>query len=389
MIWHVYKKELTDSFRDRKTILLSMFIPIAMMLAMVLVFENLLIDPKTDETYAVAINADVDDRTLEWFASLAKIDPYRADDPDQEVRDGNAVVSVKAEPGFLDSVWRMQDIMEIRLLADRGSMKGVSALETIKSGLGELREHVVFERLVVLSVSIGPTHPIRIVEEELTAADGQSLHLTSMVLPFLVIMAVMVGGQSSAVDLFAGEKERKTMEALLMTPVSRSALILAKWLAIATLGFISGIVAIVGFIVIVNTMTEHMKLALNFGDQALNLVASALASVLLFAMLIAAIQIIFSLFANNFKEAQTYFGPIMFIALLPYFLLMGVGVNELQAYHFLIPVMNTFAFLKELMYGVLSPVNLALTLLSTAATVAVMYAVAAFMFRKDKWVLGK
>jgi ABC-type Na+ efflux pump permease subunit len=79
----------------------------------------------------------------------------------------------------------------------------------------------------------------------------------------------------------------------------------------------------------------------------------------------------------------------MFIALLPYFLLMGVGVNELQAYHFLIPVMNTFAFLKELMYGVLSPVNLALTLLSTAATVAVMYAVAAFMFRKDKWVLGK
>src|SRR5690606_25980399 len=163
-------------------------------------------------------------------------------------------------------------------------------------------------------------------EAEMQEGDGASLYLAALILPLLVVMTVMVGSQSSAVELFAGEKERKTMEALLMTPVNRSALIMAKWLVISTLGFISGIVAVGGFAIVVATMTERMKQVLDFGDQVGSLIASALLSILLFSLLVAAIQIIFSLFANNFKEAQSYFGPVMFIAMAPYFVLMGTGV---------------------------------------------------------------
>lgn len=385
MIWHVYKKELLDSFRDRKTILLGIFIPIAMILAMVLVFENVLLDPETDDAYRVAI--ETDDDSFEWFRTLPNIEWIRTDEPEEAVRSGTAVASVRTVPGFLAKVHEMKEAASVQLMADQGSLKGSGAVGIIKDGLGALREQVLQNRLAILSINIGNFHMIEI--EEIALADGnQSLHLASMILPLMVIMAVMIGGQSAAVELFAGEKERKTMEALLMTPVSRSAIILAKWLAIATLGFTSGIFAVAGFVVIVAAFTEQMKQVLDFGDQLANLVSAALVSILFFSLLMAAIQIIFSLLANNFKEAQAYFGPVMFIALAPYFILIGVGVNELKAIHFLIPVMNTFAFLKELVYGMFSFGDLVLTLLSTAFMVAVMYAVAAVMFRRDKWVLG-
>jgi sodium transport system permease protein len=385
MIWHVYKKELLDSFRDRKTILLGIFIPIAMIMAMVLVFENVLLDPETDDAYRVAI--ETDDDSFEWFRTLPNIEWIRTDEPEEAVRSGTAVASVRTAPGFLAKVHEMKEAAAVQLMADQGSLKGSGAVGIIKDGLGALREQVLQNRLAILSINIGNFHMIEI--EEIALADGnQSLHLASMILPLMVIMAVMIGGQSAAVELFAGEKERKTMEALLMTPVSRSAIILAKWLAIATLGFTSGIFAVAGFVVIVAAFTEQMKQVLDFGDQLANLVSAALVSILFFSLLMAAIQIIFSLLANNFKEAQAYFGPVMFIALAPYFILIGVGVNELKAIHFLIPVMNTFAFLKELVYGMFSFGDLVLTLLSTAFMVAVMYAVAAVMFRRDKWVLG-
>jgi len=376
---------MLDSFRDRKTILLGIFIPIAMILAMVLVFENVLLDPETDDAYRVAI--ETDDDSFEWFRTLPNIEWIRTDEPEEAVRSGTAVASVRTAPGFLAKVHEMKEAAAVQLMADQGSLKGSGAVGIIKDGLGALREQVLQNRLAILSINIGNFHMIEI--EEIALADGnQSLHLASMILPLMVIMAVMIGGQSAAVELFAGEKERKTMEALLMTPVSRSAIILAKWLAIATLGFTSGIFAVAGFVVIVAAFTEQMKQVLDFGDQLANLVSAALVSILFFSLLMAAIQIIFSLLANNFKEAQAYFGPVMFIALAPYFILIGVGVNELKAIHFLIPVMNTFAFLKELVYGMFSFGDLVLTLLSTAFMVAVMYAVAAVMFRRDKWVLG-
>lgn len=386
MIWHIYKKEMLDSLRDRKTILLGIFIPIVMILALALFYEMVLLNPDTDETHPVAVSAD--EETLQWLSALPGIEPFPSAAPEQDIQDGKAVAGVRAASGFLAQV-EGGGTGEIELLADWSSMKASSAMNAVKDGLNGLREDVVARRLAEAGIDAGLVQPIVIREAEIQEGDSVSLYLASLLLPLLVIMAVMIGGQSSAVELFAGEKERKTMEALLMTPVNRSALILAKWLTITTLGFISGIFAVASFVVVVATMTERLKQVLDFGDQAVNLVASALLCILLFSMLVSAIQIIFSLFANNFKEAQSYFGPVMFIALVPYAVLIGTGVNELTAVHFLIPVMNTFALLKELVYGVFRVGDLVLTLLSTAATVAVMYTVASIMFRRDKWVLGK
>ena len=68
---------------------------------------------------------------------------------------------------------------------------------------------------------------------------------------------------------------------------------------------------------------------------------------------------------------------------------MGVSPNELTTQHFLIPVMNMFALLKEFMYGVLDYTHVAMAVLSTLTAVVIVFTIANVMFKKDKWVLGK
>lgn len=388
MMWSIYKKEMLDSLRDRKTILLGVFIPIAMILAMTLFYENVLFGGNENKVYTVAVEERLDAESFEWLNGLGRIEAVRSSDPTQAIRDGEAVAALYAGDGLIRRI-QSGDNAEVRIVADQGSMNGSDAVYELRQQLGGLQQMIIDSRLAEAGVDPQTIRPIDVSVEELSGQDSSSLMMASMLLPLLIVMSVMICGQSSAVELFAGEKERKTMEALLMTPVNRGTLVMAKWLTIATLGFISGLFAIFGFVVMVQTMTERLRAALDFNASSLTLLLAAVACIILFAMLIAAIQIIFSLFAKSFKEAQSYFGPVMFIAIVPYFFMTMIGVNELSAVHFLIPLLNTFALLKELLYGVFSISNVFMTIFSTGLLVLVMYVIAAVMFKKDKWVLGK
>ncbi len=66
-----------------------------------------------------------------------------------------------------------------------------------------------------------------------------------MLISFILAITIGVGAGPAAADLFAGEKERKTMEALLMTPVKRSTLLLSKWLTISSIAAITGITTLI------------------------------------------------------------------------------------------------------------------------------------------------
>jgi len=96
-----------------------------------------------------------------------------------------------------------------------------------------------------------------------------------------------------------------------------------------------------------------------------------------------------SILSNTFKEAQNYISPVMFIALVPYFLLIGVAPHELESIHFLVPIMSIFALLKELIYGIFSWQHMLEVVTSSLLFMFIGFAIAYGMFKKDKWVIGK
>lgn len=389
MIFKIYLKELKDMFRDRKTLMLSVIVPIMMISGMLLFYENMFYSSDDRiEVSKVAVAASVDEQVIQALQASEALEVIEVADPLQAARDGEARVALLQESQAA-SLQAEGESWHLTIYADQSSMSSARAVDVVRAQINMLEQQIVSERLLTFGVNPEAVKPFDISTESLSGGEEMSLMLLSILFPIVIVMSVMLGGFPAAIDLFAGEKEKKTMEALLMTPVSRFKLIMAKWLTIATLGVMSGLFAIIAFTVITFTITQNIAQALNFGEQPVLIFTSAFVGVTAFAFLFATIQMMISIVAKTFKEAQNYLSPVMFLAMVPYFLLMGVIPNEFTLTHYIVPFMNIFALLKELIYGIYSWSSMLLVAGSSLVVIVIAFLIANWMFTKDKWVLGK
>jgi sodium transport system permease protein len=288
------------------------------------------------EKATVGVSRATDAATMAWLSSLQHVTLVKTADPKAAAEAGEVQMALELSDAFADKL--NQGVpAAITIYAEQSSMKVSRAMDLFLQELTAKEEAIVADRLGKAGIDPNQVKPFAIQVKALSENDEASILLLSVLFPLIIVMSVMLGGFSSAVDLFAGEKERKTMEALLITPVSRMKLILAKWLTISTLGTVSGIFAIAAFVLITKTVTTKLAAELDYGSQTLLIFFSTVVGIVFFAILFATIQMMISILSNTFKEAQNYISPVMFIALVPYFLLIGVAPHELESIHFLVP----------------------------------------------------
>jgi sodium transport system permease protein len=386
MTWYIFQKELKDSLRDSKTILLSVLLPIVFITGMLFFTEKMMSD--TDEQIKVAVANSTDKEVLSWLKEIKGLELIPSDNPLKMVMDGKANVAFSADPDFSLQL-KDKKIPKVLIQADPTSTKGGNAQEKIANAFTLKKDKLVQSRLLENNIDPKEIDPFQINMKSISEGDDQSLYIISIIAQLIIVLAVLMGGIPAANDLFAGEKERKTMEALLMTPVHRIHLIVGKWLTIAVLSMISGVFSVISFILGVNLFTEKLESALKLDQNISFFTISLLVGIIFFALLVSSVQIIISLFANNLKEAQNYITPITTGAMIPYFLLIGVSANELTTTHFLIPFLNIYALIKQLIYGIYDFNSILLVSGSSVVFIALSFFIAYTMFMKSKWVLGK
>lgn len=383
----IYFKELKDAIRDSKTLMLSVLVPVAMIVGIIFFYENMIVKD-VGKTYDIGVEHTIEAAALDWLNSMESIVVHQSEDPVLAAEKGEVRAALLFTSDFEKQLQAGQTI-GVAIHADQTSQKSSEAVDILLREIERKQSDIVEQRLNRMGIEIEQIKPFETVVHSLHAGNETSLMMVSMLLSMVIMFSVMLGGFPIAIDMFAGEKERKTMEALLITPVSRMKLITAKWLAISTFSAAGGVFAILAFITATSLFTENLAAALDFGSQPVMLAVSALICILFFSMLFAAIQAMVSIYANNFKEAQNYLTPVMFIGMIPYFMLIGVSPNELTTVDFVIPFLNIYAFLKELIYGIFHIQSLILVVVSTFVFIAICFAAASWMFKKDKWVLGK
>jgi sodium transport system permease protein len=386
MTWYIFQKELKDSLRDSKTILLSVLLPIVFITGMLFFTEKMMSD--TDEQIKVAVTNSTDKEVISWLKEIKGLELIPSDNPLKMVMDGKANVAFSADPDFSLQL-KDKKIPKVLIQADPTSTKGGNAQEKIANAFTLKKDKLVQSRLLENNIDPKEIDPFQINMKSISEGDDQSLYIISIIAQLIIVLAVLMGGIPAANDLFAGEKERKTMEALLMTPVHRIHLIVGKWLTIAVLSMISGVFSVISFILGVNLFTEKLESALKLDQNISFFTISLLVGIIFFALLVSSVQIIISLFANNLKEAQNYITPITTGAMIPYFLLIGVSANELTTTHFLIPFLNIYALIKQLIYGIYDFNSILLVSGSSVVFIALSFFIAYTMFMKSKWVLGK
>ncbi len=385
MLRKIYLKELKDCFRDRRTLILTVLLPIIMMSGMTFFYENMISDGE-GETFQLAVEESSMNEAERIFSGVENVDLIESANLEQSILDGDAQGGLQLTPNFVEATQNGEEA-SVTLVGDSFSQKSTQLNAIIINALTVFEKTVVAGNLQEGGIDPSIMQPFAIEQIELTNEDP-NVEMLAFLIPLILSVAIGVGSGPSASDLFAGEKEKKTMEALLMTPVKRSTLLLAKWLTIATIGSVIAIITLGVVALEINLFTENLKNAVSFGDDAYLIIGIAILLSIIYAAFTASLIMITSIVAKTIKEAGSYSSPVMMIAMFPAMIIVGVGVNELTTYHFAVPIMNLFTLLKELMFGIINYEHILLAFGSNIACMIIFFIIGRIMFMKDKWVMN-
>ncbi|MEK4506106.1 MULTISPECIES: ABC transporter permease [Bacillus] len=387
----VFLKEMTDALRDRKTLLLTVLIPLLTMLGLVFFYESMIADPG-DKTYTVAVNEKLPTEMNQMIKEVKNLTLETFDDPQQAVKDGKANAYLEM-PKEADDMLQHQQSFAIKIHGYTTDDDSVITVQMLQSLLEQYQNQVVEKRLAADQINTSVVHPFQVqavdVEEGDEGENGMTSMLLSILLPMILVTSVISGALPAALDIVAGEKDRKSIEALFLTPASRLQILIGKWLAVSMFGILSGIVAIGMLLLSTLLFTEKLKQALNFGDQMWSIIAVMFAALIIFSFMVSMIELLLSVVSSSVKEAQSYMSMIITLGVIPMFFTMRAGATQLDTYYFAVPFLNIHALCKQLMFGIIDPMAVTLTLGSSALAVVILFVIVRSLFMKEKWMLAK
>jgi len=389
----VYRKELIDSLRDRRTVISMLVVPLLVMPLLTIgmgVLSFTLVGVAMREVPKVMILGGEDSpHVLEELRQLkdVQIVPARPDYAD-EISNKQIRAAVAIPEGF-----------DVKLAADESSTVTIYMYEgELKSGFGadrlqrffrELRDRSIREHLEARHLPSNLARPFDILEKNVAPPEKVGGAIIGGLVPYFVILLCLTGAMYPAMDLTAGEKERGTIETILCSPVSRTHLVLGKFLMVLTASVATAILAIASMALSFGAGKKLLLgLTLGMADAAMQITITGKAIVSIFfvvlplAVFFSAALLALSLFAKSFKEAQSYISPLMIVVVLPAVAALLPGV-ELNAALALIPVLNTSLVSKEIITGTYHWNLIALIFLSSSVYAGIAIAIAVKLFQRE------
>lgn len=368
---HVARKELREAARDRRALFSGLFYgvwgPLVMALALTIVAR----DRQDDAALTLSVVGGERAPALVAFLLERGVDVQRASDRTGEgVRTGRtqAVLAVS------DDYDRNLDAAKpasVILIFDGSRPSSRRAADRARGLLAEYAARERNTRLVLRGITPSAMAPLDVGERDLsTAASRASSALATM--PMFVLLAVFVGGLGVAADVSAGERERASLESLLMAPAPRGALVAGKWMAI----LLVALATLTLTLAVCHVVLRHPRVQAIDLPVGLSAVEAARMWAVLapLAMLTAAAQLLIGFFARTYKEAQTHLSLLVFVPMVPGFLL-AFGSLQPAPWMAVTPVLGQHLLVTDLMRG-LSPAPASVAALAAVSTSVAIVALA-------------
>ncbi|CAD5373396.1 ABC transporter permease [Rubrivivax sp. A210] len=347
--WIVYRKELLDALRDRRTLLMVLLSSVAMgPLVLVLVSQLVAGVEKRAEARTVVVHGMEHAPTLRNFIERQTYAVAAAPaNYEQQLRDstlGDPVLVIP--PGFEDALQR-GEAPEVELVSSAANRRAQIGSGAVLRLLRAFNQEQATLRLVLRGVAPALLEAVQVEERDLADPAQRAAQLGTMV-PFFVLMAVLYGCLNAALDSTAGERERGSLEPLLMNPAARGALVLGKWGAVASIGMLIAVLSCLSFLPGQWLLrSEALSAMFRFGPgEALAFVALLLPLAVALAALLMAIAIR----CRSFKEAQANAtGVMLAFSLLP---LVGLLNQEGTApWHLWLPALAQTTLMGRVLGG--------------------------------------
>ncbi len=388
----VYRKELTESLRDRRTLISTIVVPLLLFPVLTVGFGYMaanLIGKAQKETHRVMILGGEDSpdivagiRKLESVEVVPAAPNYADQITNKEIR-----AAVEIPKGF-QAALDHGETPTVSIYMYQGEIKSSFGADRIEKFLRAYRDNVSKERLAARHLPPTLLKPFDIKQQNVAPPEKVGGTTFGGLIGYMVILLCMTGAMYPAMDLTAGEKERGTMETILTSPIERTHLVLGKFFLVLTASLFTAVLSVI-------SMGTSFYFAAKFGgfgegkhDSSLMMTISTKAVVAVFVMalpvavLFSAALLTIALFAKSYKEAQSYLTPMTFVVVIPAVASMLPGV-ELNARLAIIPIFNTSLVCKEIVTGTYHWNFIALIFASTCVYAAAAIFIAVKMFQRE------
>lgn len=358
----VYRKELLDSLRDRRTLVSMIVVPILLFPLLTIGFGSLAarqVQRVQRETSSIMILGAEHAPTL--AEAIRKTEGFQVAPPASDyvarINDKKLRVAVEFPPGFEEKLRAGEGTPPaIHIYHYAGEIRSSFALRSLQQILNGFRDRIVEQRLATRGLSRSVLRPFESREQNVASPEKVGGTVFGGMLPYFIILLCLTGAMYPAMDLTAGEKERGTIETILASPVRRTELVAGKFLMVLSASLATAVFSLASFAITFSLPWKFVKDFTRLGRGGMPFVISAKGAAAVFlmvlplAVLFSAGLLAISLLARSYKEAQSYVSPLMIVVILPAISAMLPGV-ELNARLALIPILNVSLVSKEILSG--------------------------------------
>lgn len=389
LIWIIFQKEVLDNLRDRRALastLMGTLLGPGLMLLLFFVLGRTFEEAAQQALQLPVIGADYAPNLIEYLEQNNVEILEAPTNPEESVRVGDHDVVLIISEGYGENLQNGRPAT-VELIVDDSRQSSQVDVNRTEQLLNSYNQQLATLRLVARGVSPIILQPLSVETVDVATPQSQAASLLGM-MPYFLIFSVFLGGMHLAIDTTAGERERNSLEPLLINPVSRRDMVLGKMMATVLFTLISLVGTLAAFGILFNLvpLEEFVGTRINIG---LGVMVGIFLICLPMVGLAAAIQTIIAAFSRNYKEAQSYLSFLPLIPALPGMFLAFVPVKA-TLWMMMIPTFGQQLLINQLMRE--EPVlgmNVVVSVTVTLAVAGLLTVVVVALYRKERILFGR
>jgi sodium transport system permease protein len=324
---------------------------------------------------------------IDWLKAQAGVEIAPGpEDPEAAVRDGSLDLVLVIDEDFGDRFGRSR-AAEVRVVADRSRDDARPQVQRVLELLQRYSAEIGALRLVARGVSPEATMTLRVREVDVSTPQQRAAGILNFFGMFMLLSA-LTGSMQLATDTTAGERERGSLEPLLVNPVPRGALVAGKWLAASAAAFVAVVLTIgLSALLLKWVLAPDMGIRVSLGPAQL---AAIVVAGLSLAPLSAALQAWIGTYSRSFKEAQSYVGVLMTLPVTAIGLIGALYPLKGQLWMYAVPLLSHYLLATRVLAGETpGAAGFALTTVVSLAATAAVLAITTRLFRSERIIFGR
>lgn len=386
----VFQKEIREMMRDKRVFVSAIFGPVFLIVLMIFLMgylQDTLTKPKQ-----ITLHVYEGKGENSFIKQLQKSDKIKIvshaspAEGERLVRDGT-IKLLLVFPDHFDTRLKEHKSVEIKAIFDREEPMAGIPLKFVQEAIGKINTETIKALLKHKGLPAQLSEPLRLKEEPLPQKEGMGGAMILQLIPYLVVIWAFYGGFSTVTEMVTGEKEKSTLETLLITPVSRTEIALGKFFALGLQCLVSSLMTLV-CVVALGSLNLPITRSLfpNGSTPTLVHLVSILAVIVPLTAMFAGILLSICAYAKNTREAQTYLTLISFVVLMPAIFSQFIGYTDMAkaAWVSFVPILNSAMCIRDALADKLDLGMLGITTATSIGLAAICIAKAVHMFNREE-----